>query len=142
MWFCAILSRIFNRKCMISSRRAQCLVSGILMVLAPVAAMSGEIHLAWDGVADPRVAGYEVHFGAKHRTYIHHISTTSPSAMIGGLPGGTYFFAVRACTSDGIICSAFSDEVCALISRTSNSYGQPCELALPIRSGWRATLSR
>ena len=126
------------------SRRVQYVVGGALMMLAPIGVtIPGEVQLAWDAVTDPRVAGYEVHFGTKPKNYSRHISTTSLSAVIDGLQGGpSYFFAVRACTSDGTVCSAFSNEVCALISRPSNSRGQPCELALPNRGGWRATWSR
>lgn len=129
---------------MIGSRRALCLLSGVLMVVAPVAAtIPGEVRLAWDGVADPRVAGYELHFGTKPRAYSQSVFTSSTSTMIDGLQGGpSYFFAVRACTSDRTTCSAFSNEVCALVSPPAQSHGRPCEPALPNQGGWRATLSR
>ncbi len=85
------------------------------------AARAGEVRLAWNAVKDSRVAGYEVHYGTASKTYPSKIQVTAASATVSGLAGGSqYFFATRACTSDGKLCSDFSNEVNAGIPATAH----------------------
>ncbi|WP_147431054.1 fibronectin type III domain-containing protein [Thiocapsa rosea] len=75
-------------------------------------AAAGEVRLAWNAVNDTRAARYEVHYGTASKTYQSKVQVTTASATVSGLAGGSkYFFATRACTSDGKLCSAFSNEV-------------------------------
>ncbi|CRI64108.1 exported hypothetical protein [Thiocapsa sp. KS1] len=89
----------------------------LLLLLSSASSMSdaataGEVRLAWNAVNDSRVARYEVHYGTASKTYKSKVQVTTASATVSGLAGGSkYFFATRACTSDGTLCSAFSNEV-------------------------------
>ncbi|SDW82337.1 fibronectin type III domain-containing protein [Thiocapsa roseopersicina] len=84
------------------------------------AATAGEVRLAWNAVNDSRVARYELHYGTASKTYNSKVQVTTASATVSGLTGGSkYFFATRACTSDGALCSTFSNEVNVSIPATA-----------------------
>ncbi|WP_040729558.1 fibronectin type III domain-containing protein [Thiocapsa marina] len=86
----------------------------MLLLLSSASGISAadEVRLAWNAVNDSRVANYEVHYGTASETYYAKVRVTTPSATVSGLEGGShYFFATRACTSDGKLCSDFSNEV-------------------------------
>lgn len=73
---------------------------------------TGQVTLAWDPVDDSRVARYEVHYGSASKSYQSQVQCTTPQILVTGLTSGaTYFFAARACSSDGTLCSAFSNEL-------------------------------
>lgn len=75
-------------------------------------AATGQVTLAWDPVDDSRVARYEVHYGSASKSYQSQVQSTTAQTQITGLTSGaTYFFAARACSSDGTLCSAFSNEL-------------------------------
>jgi hypothetical protein len=86
------------------------------------AATAGDVRLAWNAVNDARVAHYKVHYGTASKSYASKVQVTTASAQVSGLEGGSqYFFATRACTSDGKRCGAFSNEVNADIPGTPHS---------------------
>ncbi|RKT47461.1 PKD domain-containing protein [Thiocapsa rosea] len=79
-------------------------------------ASTGQIQLAWNPVEDSRVARYELHYGSASKSYQSQVQSTTAAVVVAGLESGsTYFFAARACTSDGSLCSAFSNEVVASV---------------------------
>ncbi len=93
---------------------------GQLVLLFVLGALQGvsaaEVQLAWDAVADSRVAVYEVHYGSQSRSYGDRLDSTTTSASVPDLQAGsTYFFAVKACDSTRAACSAYSDEVSTTI---------------------------
>ncbi|UHD14851.1 fibronectin type III domain-containing protein [Thiocapsa bogorovii] len=99
----------------------------LLLLLSSASGLSGattgsEVKLVWNAVNDSRVARYEVHYGTASKTYDSNVQVTTASATVSGLEGGSqYFFATRACTSDGELCSAFSNEVNVDIPGTPHS---------------------
>ena len=100
------------------------------------AATAGEVRLTWDTVDDSRVAHYELHYGTASQTYNAKVQVTTASATVSGLTGGSqYFFATRACTSDGKLCSDFSNEVNASIPAIPKSEPAVLEAALTTPSG-------
>jgi len=131
-------------------RRAR--VAAFLFSVVALAAFTpcpaSEVGLAWDPVADSRVAVYQLHYGISTKAYHRRLDTSAVSAVVGGLDKGRqYYFAVRVCTEDLAVCSAFSDEVCAHITYSAEEPIEPCgNLAgvplegLPSRAGWRVIL--
>lgn len=84
----------------------------IVLMMASSVVHAAEVRITWNRVNDNRVAYYEVHYGTASRTYRWKVRSTTLSALVSDLVGGSpYFFAVRACTQDGKLCSAFSREV-------------------------------
>ena len=82
------------------------------LMLCTGLARADQVRLAWDSVEDTRVAAYEVHIGQASRDYDRSVASTTNEALIDDLAaGGTYFFAVRACTADRSLCSPLSNEV-------------------------------
>ena len=82
-------------------------------------AQAGDVKLAWDPVADSRVAGYQVAYGSASGQYANQVATASTAATVTGLtPGNTYYFAVAACAANGT-CSAFSNEVSTTVPSAS-----------------------
>ena len=80
------------------------------------AAETADIAIAWDPVQDPRVADYRVHWGRTSGAYDHAQTTPSNDLTITGLfSGKTYYFAVQACAAAPDRCSAYSDELAAVI---------------------------
>jgi len=78
------------------------------------AAQDATVTLAWDAVDDTRVGVYEVHFGTATGDYnVGSVSVDAPSttAPVVQPVETTYFYAVRACTTDLSLCSAFSNEI-------------------------------
>ena len=81
-------------------------------------AATGAIHLAWDPVTDPALAGYNLHYGPAPNTYSSSVdvgmgtqSGTSVTYTLTGLtPGQTYFMAVTAYDASRTE-SAYSNEV-------------------------------
>ena len=99
------------RRCGPAPAAAACL----LAAPGPLAAAS--LELAWDPVEDARVALYQVHYGQQSASYAAKVDTTETSAVVTGLDeGGTYYFAVRACTDGATTCSEFSEEVSTIIT--------------------------
>lgn len=103
---------------------------GQLALLFLVGTLQGvsaaEVQLAWDAVADSRVAVYEVHYGSQSGSYGNRLDSTTTSALVPNLQAGsTYFFAVKACDSTRAACSAYSDEVSTTI---------PAEATPPVAS--------
>lgn len=91
---------------------------GLLTLLCAGAqsALANDIALAWDAVADTRVALYEVHYGQGSGAYVASLDSATTEATITGLtPGETYFFAVRACDQARAECSEYSNEVSSRI---------------------------
>ncbi|WP_296805417.1 hypothetical protein [Thiocapsa sp.] len=96
----------------------------LLLLLSSASGLSqaavGEVRLAWNAVSDSRVARYEVHYGTASKTYQSKVQATKASATVSGLAvGSKYFFATRACSSDGKLCSSFSNEVNVSIPTTA-----------------------
>jgi len=70
------------------------------------------VELAWDPVADARVAAYEVHYGASSGQYTDHVEAITPSASLPAPAAGrVLYYAVRACDATRTLCSDFSNEV-------------------------------
>jgi len=85
--------------------------------LVPALATSAELTLAWDPVADDRVAYYELHYGKTSTEYNQVQASTSTTATVSALDEGvTYYFAAKACNQDGTLCSAFSEEISTTIA--------------------------
>ncbi|UHD18333.1 fibronectin type III domain-containing protein [Thiocapsa bogorovii] len=101
-----------------------------------------DVRLTWNPVNDPRAARYQVHFGQTSRTYAGSLDTTQTTVVINGLtPGQLHYFAVRACTQDGRVCSEFSNEVIAAIAADGEALPvEPCWACLPNQGGWRILL--
>jgi PKD repeat protein len=80
------------------------------LLIGPAAAAN--LSLSWDPVNDSRVAGYQIHYGTVSSQYDSIVEAASDSATIENLQSGqTYYFAVRACDSAQLFCSAFSSEI-------------------------------
>lgn len=104
---------------------------GVVLLFAFSAASAAKISLAWDPVTDDRVGKYVVAWGynskANGGTYAYgntHVPATETRVTTPDIvlppPGkqkepGLMFFAVKACTSDGSLCSDWSNEVSAPI---------------------------
>ncbi|MCP5446462.1 MAG: fibronectin type III domain-containing protein [Chromatiaceae bacterium] len=72
----------------------------------------GQVILAWDPVNDTRISVYQVWYHTISGQYDQHLETTSNPAVVSGLTDGqTYFFKVRACDANRVLCSGFSNEV-------------------------------
>lgn len=101
-----------------------------------------DVRITWNPVDDPRVSRYQVHFGQASRAYVGSVDTTQTTAVISGLtPGQLHYLAVRACTRDGLVCSAFSNEVIAAIAPDGDVLPvEPCWACLPNQGGWRVLL--
>jgi len=78
----------------------------ILAMLFASSAIAQEaaVVLTWDPVDDTRVGVYELHYGP---------TSVAPSviASVAQPAESTYYYAVRACTTDLTLCSAFSNEI-------------------------------
>ena len=82
------------------------------------AAASGAIHLAWDAVADPGLAGYKLHYGTAPNTYSNSVDAgratqsgnTVTYTLTGLTQGQTYFIVVTAYDSSKTE-SLYSNEV-------------------------------
>lgn len=99
----------------------------LLFLLGTLQGLSAaEVQLAWDTVADSRVAVYEVHYGSQSGSYGNRLDSTTTSASVPNLQAGSsYFFAVKACDSARAACSAYSNEVSTTI---------PAEVTPPVAS--------
>jgi hypothetical protein len=62
------------------------------------------ITLAWDGVTDPSVAGYNIYYGPGSRTYTNMVTAGMvTSTVVPNLqPGATYYFAATTVTVAGL----------------------------------------
>ena len=75
------------------------------------------VELAWDPVADARVAAYEVHYGASSGQYTDHVEAIIPSASLPApVAGEILYYSVRACDATRKRCSGFSNEVSSAAS--------------------------
>lgn len=93
---------------------------GVVLIFASYAGLatgtsglqSASLNLAWDGSADPEVAGYLLYYGMASRSYINPVNVGSAtSCTVSGLfPGASYFFAVTAYNDAGVE-SGFSSEI-------------------------------
>ncbi len=98
----------------------------IIFLMSGVSYASTEnlLTLAWNPVEDIRVAHYELHYGKASKSYSTHVSSVDASVIVAGLEeGAQYYFAARACTSDGTQCSEFSNEVTASIPGGDSNLG-------------------
>lgn len=87
------------------------LLTCLTTMVSPVA-HAEQVQISWNPVTDSRVAFYEVHYGTASTLYQWQVRTSETFAVIADLISGSpYFFAVRACTQDGTLCSPFSREV-------------------------------
>lgn len=68
------------------------------------ASAQGSVTLAWNGVANPMVAGYVLYYGNASRNYtVTNNAGTNTTISIGNLQFGTnYYFAVASYTADGV----------------------------------------
>ncbi|WP_269752097.1 PKD domain-containing protein [Thiocapsa bogorovii] len=89
----------------------------MLFILAMSANVTAsDLTLAWNGVDDSRVAGYELHYGEASGNYSKSVQSSTNSQSVSGLEAGkTYYFAVKAFNSDRSLDSAFSNEVSTTI---------------------------
>ena len=79
---------------------------------AAVGSVQGTVSLEWDPVSSSSVGEYEVHYGPASGDYRNYVSVQDNSAVVTGLVAGkAYYFAARACETNGTNCSAFSNEV-------------------------------
>lgn len=137
-----------NRSCPIrrghrsASQRAGSFFWALIAVAFAGDGFGAEVRLTWNPVDDPRASRYQVHFGQTSRAYAGSVDTTLTTAVISGLtPGQLHYFAVRACTRDGLACSEFSNEVIAAIAPDGEALPvEPCWACLPNEGGWRALL--
>lgn len=86
---------------------------GAGLLLAGAAQVGAEeLTLAWEGVSDSRLAGYELHYGTASGQYQHQVSSSTNYVTLAALEAGeTYYFAVKSCSSDPSLDSALSDEI-------------------------------
>lgn len=77
---------------------------------------SGSVTLAWNRVADPIVAGYNVYYGSKSGGYTNEVNANNATNItISGLISGvTYYFAATTYSAAGME-SPFSSEVSYLV---------------------------
>lgn len=85
-----------------------------------LSAFAADVSLMWDPVTDdPRVTGYEVHYGTASGTYTMFVDAASNGAatnivdVLGLTPGTVYYFAARSVNVDKSLFSQFSNEVVA-----------------------------
>lgn len=105
------------------SVKDRCCTAGIVLILllAPGAAMAGNVSLQWDANTESDLAGYKVYYGTASGQYGTPITIgLTTTYTISNLPAGTYYFAVTAYNSSGLE-SGFSNEVSAAVSGTSTS---------------------
>lgn len=107
----------------------------LMLCLAGVGSMSAtgavaevSIDLQWDpATGDPRIKGYEIHYGLVSGNYSDRILASANGAATnnGTVPalesGNTYYFAVRARNADGSMVSAFSNETSVTILSSGTS---------------------
>lgn len=88
------------------------LVTGALL-LGSAAAAADSVTLAWQNSAGDEVAGYTLYVGEQSGRYTRTIDTgRSESFTVDGLQAGkTYFFNLKAYTSDRLLTSAFAGEL-------------------------------
>jgi hypothetical protein len=91
----------------------------IALLTAPLVASADIFKLGWDyPVPDARVGKFVIAWGVKSindgGTYGAGKVEVPADARVASTPNlgkGVYFFAVKACTADGTLCSAWSNEV-------------------------------
>ena len=99
------------------------------------AAAAAAVRLAWDAVVDARVAVYQLHVGTASGRYDRRLTTPATAIDVADLaPGVRHFFAVRACTAGGSLCSGFSDEISAVV--------EEARVAAPPRAAFSYSVSR
>lgn len=89
----------------------------LLSSVVPGLTQAKDVTLAWDPVDDPRVHHYEGFWGTASRVYPHSQATSETSLRVTDLEPGTYYFAVRACAENNVLCSDFSNEVSTTIPK-------------------------
>jgi PKD repeat protein len=89
---------------------------GLVLLCACGVAQSENLLVSWNSVDDPRVVGYEVHYGTESGQYDSVVMSPSTSVRVYGLePENTYYFAVKAFGTDPSIQSGLSEEASAAI---------------------------
>ena len=91
---------------------AQWLLMVALLLLSGTQALAGSISLAWDPVADPRLAGYKLYYGTASRNYTGQVDVgnVTTRTVTGLTDGAKYYFAVTAYDGSRIE-SGLSNEV-------------------------------
>lgn len=85
----------------------------LLSIQTLIAQSNGCVTLAWDASPDTNVSGYYLCFGTNSASYFLTNTTDSLTCTnnVTNLSLGTWYFAVQAYSSDGLV-SDFSNEVC------------------------------
>lgn len=71
-----------------------------------------------DGTALTNLAGYEIYYGTQSQSYTSDVKVTNPGLttyVVDNLPAGTYYFAIAAYDSTGVV-SSLSAEVSATVN--------------------------
>ena len=116
----------------------------VLLSVALLVAFAGQLHaavvtVAWDPNPESDVVGYKVSWGTRPGVYTSSADEgTTPTCVVPALvPGVTYYFAVQAVNSGGLL-SPFSEEVSFLVTDILSdeglrirAYGAATPLLLP-----------
>ncbi len=78
-------------------------LGGCALLLFAAHASAGQVHLAWDAVSSPSLAGYRLYYGQTSGTYPTYIDVgLQTTATVTGLTAGqTYYFVVTAYDTAG-----------------------------------------
>ena len=94
--------------------RFLCVYPIILFFLQTVE--SSTIDVEWDPVDDERVTMYELSWGTASGVYPSSMDTVETTATVSPLTEGlTYYVVARACTSEKLLCSEYSQDLVAYI---------------------------
>lgn len=103
---------------MISQPARHCLatvsfITAVLAILiAPSTALAVDLTFRWGQVDDPRLVGYELHYGEASGQYQVWVDSAQTQQTVTGLEAGkTYYFAVKAISSNRADDSPFCPEV-------------------------------
>jgi len=84
-----------------------------LIALVATGVCAGSLTLAWDGTADPYVAGYRIYIGSASRIYTNSVTVvggTNATLTIPTTPWRVYYFAATAYATNGLE-SEYSNEL-------------------------------
>jgi hypothetical protein len=103
-------------------RRIILILTGVIVLEFTQGAGAGTINLQWDPVkGDPRVQGYEVHYGTSSAQYEWQVEANENGAATNSatiselLEGHTYYFAVMSYNRPAQMFSQYSNEVSATV---------------------------
>jgi PKD repeat protein len=96
--------------------RVQRFITGIILFLSltgvSAVGAAAELTLAWSAVDDPRLTGYELHYGDASGQYHSLVKTSETRTTVQGLQAGkVYYFSVKAIGADRAVDSAFCPEL-------------------------------